>query len=118
MPEWGLMDTVSDFTPVNVSHTSTRLSTRVQYLRRWCMMQRSFALMIGWPLAVDGGSSVVRRPWWGIVYSLRDDLRDRLHANHLNLDALPGGAHAVASAYGRDHARTGRAPGSGASSDC
>jgi membrane-associated phospholipid phosphatase len=98
MPEWGFMDTVSDFTPVNVSHTSTSMSTLFNPYAAVPSMHVAFALMIGWPLAMLARSSVVRVLW--IVYPFVMTFVIVVTANHFILDALLGGLTAVASAYG------------------
>jgi membrane-associated phospholipid phosphatase len=98
MPEWGFMDTVSDFTPVNVSHTSTSMSTLFNPYAAVPSMHVAFALMIGWPLAMLARSSVVRVLW--IVYPFVMTFVIVVTANHFILDALLGALTAVASAYG------------------
>jgi hypothetical protein len=98
MPEWGFMDTVSDFTPVNVSHTSTSMSTLFNPYAAVPSMHVAFALMIGWPLACLVRSSVVRVLW--IVYPFVMTFVIVVTANHFILDALLGALTAGASAYG------------------
>jgi hypothetical protein len=98
MPEWGFMDTVSDFTPVNVSHTSTSMSTLFNPYAAVPSMHVAFALMIGWPLAMLARTSVVRVLW--IVYPFVMTFVIVVTANHFILDALLGALTAVASAYG------------------
>src|ERR1700724_4735435 len=60
MPEWGFIDTVSDVTPVNVSHTSASMSALFNPYAAVPSMHVTFALMIGWPLARLARRSVVR----------------------------------------------------------
>ena len=51
MPEWGFIDTVSDFTGVNVAHRSASISALFNLYAAVPSMHVAFALMIGWPLA-------------------------------------------------------------------
>jgi membrane-associated phospholipid phosphatase len=98
MPEWGFMDTVSAITPVNVSHTSTSMSTLFNPYAAVPSMHVAFALMIGWPLALLVRTSVVRVLW--IVYPFVMTFVIVVTANHFILDALLGALTACASAYG------------------
>jgi hypothetical protein len=98
MPEWGFVDTVSDVTPVNVSHTSASMSTLFNPYAAVPSMHVAFALMIGWPLAMLVRSSVVRVMW--IVYPFVMTFVIVVTANHFILDALLGALTAGASAYG------------------
>jgi hypothetical protein len=98
MPEWGFIDTVADFTPVNVSHTSTSMSTLFNPYAAVPSMHVAFALMIGWPLALLARSSVVRVLW--VVYPFVMTFVIVVTANHFILDALLGALTACASACG------------------
>src|ERR1700684_2770575 len=51
MPEWGFIDSVSDFTGVNVSHASASANVLFNPYAAVPSMHVAFALMIGWPLA-------------------------------------------------------------------
>src|SRR5215475_6061331 len=51
LPEWGFIDSVSDFTGVHVSHTSASMSSLFNPYAAVPSMHVAFALMIGWPLA-------------------------------------------------------------------
>src|ERR1700709_2553450 len=60
MPEWGFIDSVSDFTGVRVSHTSTTANALFNPYAAVPSMHVAFALMIGWPLARLARHRVVR----------------------------------------------------------
>jgi hypothetical protein len=98
MPEWGFMDTVSDFTPVNVSHTSASMSSLFNPYAAVPSMHVAFALMIGVPLALLARSRVVRAMW--LLYPLVMTFVIVVTANHFIVDALLGAITAGASAYG------------------
>jgi hypothetical protein len=98
MPEWGFIDTVSDFTPVNVSHTSPSMNTLFNPYAAVPSMHVAFALMIGWTLARLVRSSVARVLW--IVYPFAMTFVIVVTANHFILDALLGALTAGAAAYG------------------
>jgi hypothetical protein len=98
MPEWGFIDTVSDFTPVNVSHTSASMSTLFNPYAAVPSMHVAFALMIGWPLALLARTSVARVMW--LVYPFVMTFVIVVTANHFILDAVLGALTAAASAYG------------------
>src|ERR1700689_5666360 len=51
LPEWGFIDSVSDFTGVQLSHASSSMSALVNPYAAVPSMHVAFALMIGWPLA-------------------------------------------------------------------
>jgi hypothetical protein len=97
-PEWGFIDTVSDFTPVNVSHTSASMSALFNPYAAVPSMHVAFALMIGWPLARLSRHGVVRVLW--SVYPFLITFVIVVTANHFILDALLGALTAAASAYG------------------
>jgi hypothetical protein len=97
MPEWGFMDTVSDFTPVNVSHTSASMSSLFNPYAAVPSMHVAFAMMIGWSLALMVRTSVARVLW--IVYPFVMTFVIVVTANHFIIDALLGAVTAGASAY-------------------
>jgi hypothetical protein len=96
MPEWGFIDTVSDFTPVHVSAKSASMSTLFNPYAAVPSMHVAFALMISWPLALLARRSVVRVLW--IVYPFVMTFVIVVTANHFILDALLGALTAGASA--------------------
>jgi PAP2 superfamily len=98
MPEWGFIDTVSDFTPVNVSHTSASMSALFNPYAAVPSMHVAFALMIGWPLARLARLQVVRAMW--LLYPFVMTFVIVVTANHFIVDALLGALTAGASAYG------------------
>jgi hypothetical protein len=98
LPEWGFIDTVSDFTPVNVSHTSASMSALFNPYAAVPSMHVAFALMIGWPLARLARHRVVSMLW--MFYPLLITFVIVVTANHFILDALLGALTAGASAYG------------------
>jgi hypothetical protein len=98
MPEWGFVDTVPDFTPVNVSHASASMNTLFNPYAAVPSMHVAFALMIGWTLAQLVRSSVARVLW--IVYPFVMTFVIVVTANHFILDALLGALTAAAAAYG------------------
>jgi hypothetical protein len=98
MPEWGFIDSVSDFTGVHVSHASSSMSALLNPYAAVPSMHVAFALMIGWPLAMLSRRSVVRVAW--ILYPFLMAFVIVATANHFILDALLGALTAGASAYG------------------
>jgi hypothetical protein len=98
MPEWGFIDTVSDVTPVNVSHTSASMSALFNPYAAVPSMHVAFALMIGWPLARLARHSAVRILW--SLYPFVMTFVIVVTANHFIADALLGALTAAASAYG------------------
>jgi hypothetical protein len=98
MPEWGFIDTVSDFTPVNVSHTSASMSALFNPYAAVPSMHVAFALMIAWPLARLSRHAAVRVMW--ILYPFLMTFVIVVTANHFIADALLGALTAGASAYG------------------
>jgi hypothetical protein len=98
MPEWGFIDTVSDLTPVHVSHASGSMSALFNPYAAVPSMHVAFALMIGWPLA-----RLARRPAARVLWSVYPFLMTFVivaTANHFILDALLGALTAAMSAYG------------------
>jgi len=98
MPEWGFIDTVSDFTPVNVSHTSASMSALFNPYAAVPSMHVAFALMIGCSLARLVRSRIARVLW--LLYPLLMTFVIVVTANHFILDALLGALTAGLSAYG------------------
>jgi hypothetical protein len=98
MPEWGFIDTVSDVTPVNVSHSSASMSALFNPYAAVPSMHVAFALMIGWPLARLARHSAVRILW--SLYPFVMTFVIVVTANHFIADALLGALTAAASAYG------------------
>jgi hypothetical protein len=99
MPEWGFIDSVSDFTGVRIgSHGPGSIDQLTNLYAAVPSMHVAFALMIGWTLA-----RLVQRPalrvWW-IVYPFLMTFVIVVTANHFILDALLGALTAAASAYG------------------
>ena len=98
MPEWGFIDSVSDFTGVHVSHASSSMSALLNPYAAVPSMHVAFALMIGWPLAMLSRRSIVRVVW--IIYPFLMTFVIVATANHFILDALLGALTAGVSAYG------------------
>jgi PAP2 superfamily len=98
MPEWGFIDTVSDFTGVHVSHTSAAASALFNPYAAVPSMHVAFALMIGWPLARLSRHRVVSVLW--MLYPFLMAFVIVVTANHFIFDALLGALTAGASAYG------------------
>ena len=98
MPEWGFIDTVSDFTPVNVSHSSASMSALFNPYAAVPSMHVAFALMIGWPLARLARHRIVKLLW--LLYPFLMTFVIVVTANHFIVDALLGALTAGASAYG------------------
>jgi hypothetical protein len=98
MPEWGFIDTVSDFTPVNVSHSSASMSALFNPYAAVPSMHVAFAMMIGWPLARLARHSIVRVLW--LLYPFLMTFVIVVTANHFIADALLGALTAGLSAYG------------------
>jgi membrane-associated phospholipid phosphatase len=98
LPEWGFIDTVTDLTPVNLTHTSTSMSALFNPYAAVPSMHVAFALMIGWPLARLVRHSAARVLW--LVYPFVITFVIVVTANHFILDALLGALTAAVSAYG------------------
>jgi membrane-associated phospholipid phosphatase len=98
MPEWGFVDSVSDFTGVHVSHASATMSALLNPYAAVPSMHVAFALSIGWPLA-----RLVRwrpgRALW-LLYPFLVAFVIVATANHFILDAVLGALTAAVSAYG------------------
>ena len=98
MPEWGFIDSVSDFTGVRVSHASASMTSLFNPYAAVPSMHVAFALMIGWPLARLARRRAVSVLW--LLYPLLMTFVIVVTANHFIVDALLGALTAGASAYG------------------
>jgi membrane-associated phospholipid phosphatase len=98
MPEWGFIDSVSDFTGVHVSHASASMNALFNPYAAVPSMHVAFALMIALPLARLARRPLVRVLW--LLYPLVMTFVIVVTANHFILDALLGALTAGASAYG------------------
>jgi hypothetical protein len=98
MPEWGFIDSVSDFTGMRVSHASSTMTALFNPYAAVPSMHVAFALMIGWPLARLVRSPVSRVLW--LVYPFLMAFVIVVTANHFIIDALLGALTAGLSAYG------------------
>jgi hypothetical protein len=98
MPEWGFIDSVSDFTGVRVNHASASMTALFNPYAAVPSMHVAFALMIGWPLARLSRRSIVRVLW--LLYPFLMAFVIVVTANHFIVDALLGALTAGASAYG------------------
>ena len=121
MPEWGFIDSVSDFTGVKVSHTSATATALFNPYAAVPSMHVAFALMIGWPLARLCRRRVVRAMW--LLYPFLMTFVIVVTANHFIVDALLGALTAGASAptaragwpaHGRERGASRRVPPRGA----
>src|SRR5271166_3828611 len=98
MPEWGFIDSVSDFTGVHVSHASASMNALFNPYAAVPSMHVAFALMIGWPLARLARRRIVSVLW--LLYPFLMTFVIVVTANHFIFDALLGALTAGASAYG------------------
>src|ERR1700689_1826055 len=98
MPEWGFVDSVSDFTGVHVSHASTLASALFNPYAAVPSMHVAFALMIGWPLARLSRRRIVKVLW--LLYPFLMAFVIVATANHFIVDAMLGAVTAGLSAYG------------------
>src|SRR5271165_2402370 len=98
MPEWGFVDTVGNFNPVNVSHGSATMSALFNPYAAVPSMHVAFALMIGWPLARLARLSIVKVLW--VVYPFLMAFVIVATANHFIIDAILGAVTAGLSACG------------------
>lgn len=98
MPEWGFIDSVSDFTGVHVNHASGTMTAMFNPYAAVPSMHVAFALMIGWPLAKLSKHRVVKAAW--LLYPFLIAFVIVATANHFIVDALLGALTAGASAYG------------------
>jgi hypothetical protein len=98
MPEWGFIDSVSDFTGVHVDSHSSSINALTNLYAAVPSMHVAFSLMIGWTLARLVRSPVARVLW--TVYPFMMAFVIIVTANHFILDALLGAMTAGTSAYG------------------
>ncbi len=98
MPEWGFIDSVSDFTGVQVSHASSSMTALFNPYAAVPSMHVAFALMIGWPLARLARHRVVSVLW--LLYPFLMAFVIVVTANHFIVDALLGALTAALSADG------------------
>jgi membrane-associated phospholipid phosphatase len=98
MPEWGFIDSVSDFTGVHVSHASASLNALVNPYAAVPSMHVAFALMIGWPLARLARHRIVSVLW--LLYPFLMAFVIIATANHFIFDAILGALTAGVAAYG------------------
>jgi hypothetical protein len=101
LPEWGFIDTVSDFTGVRVSHESAAMNALFNPYAAVPSMHVAFALMIGWPLASLSRTRAAKLLWR--LYPLLIAFVIVATANHFVLDALLGAITAGTSALGARH---------------
>jgi membrane-associated phospholipid phosphatase len=98
MPEWGFVDSVSDFTGVHVSHASATMNALFNPYAAVPSMHVAFALSIGWPLARLVRWRMARVLW--MLYPFLVAFVIIATANHFIFDALLGALTAAVSAYG------------------
>ena len=98
LPEWGFIDSVSDFTGVRVNHASASMSALFNPYAAVPSMHVAFELMVGWPLARLTRRRVVKAAW--LLYPFLMAFVIVVTANHFIVDALLGALTAGASAYG------------------
>jgi PAP2 superfamily len=98
MPEWGFIDSVSDFTGVHVDSHSSSINALTNLYAAVPSMHVAFSLMIGWTLARLVRTPVARVLW--TVYPFMMAFVIIVTANHFILDALLGAMTAGTSAYG------------------
>jgi PAP2 superfamily len=101
MPEWGFVDSVSDYTGMHLEtvHGGGGLTTALTNLYAAVpSMHVAFALIIGWPLARLARWRAVRALWF--VYPFVVTFVIIATANHFLLDSMLGALTAGTSAYG------------------
>jgi hypothetical protein len=98
MPEWGFIDSVSDFTGVKVGQGSASINALTNVYAAVPSMHVAFALMIGWTLARLVRSRAARIAWRAYPFMMAFVIV--VTANHFIFDALLGALTAGASAYG------------------
>lgn len=97
MPEWGFIDSVSDFTGVHVDHASATMTALFNPYAAVPSMHVAFALSIGWPLARLVRWRALRVLWF--LYPFLVAFVIVATANHFILDAFLGAVTAGISAY-------------------
>jgi len=101
MPEWGFIDSVSNFTGVHLetAHGGGGASTALTNIYAAVpSMHVCFALMIGWPLARLARHRVVSVLW--LLYPFLMAFVIIATANHFIFDAILGALTAAVAAYG------------------
>ncbi len=98
LPEWGFIDSVSNFTGVHVDHASATMNALVNPYAAVPSMHVAFALMIGWPLARLSKHRIVKALW--VAYPFLMAFVIVATANHFIFDAVLGALTAGVSAYG------------------
>ncbi|MGO8907407.1 MAG: phosphatase PAP2 family protein [Solirubrobacteraceae bacterium] len=98
MPEWGFIDSVSDFTTFHIEHHSASMTALFNPYAAVPSMHVAFALMIGWPLARLARLSIVKVLW--LVYPFLMAFVIVATANHFIIDAILGAVTAGLSACG------------------
>ena len=97
-PEWGFIDTVSDFTGLHVNHSSGSMSAMVNMYAAVPSMHVAFAAMTGVTLSRLVKPRIVRGLW--LLYPFLIAFVIVVTANHFIFDALLGALTAAVSAYG------------------
>lgn len=101
MPEWGFIDSVSNFTGMRIETAHGGGGASAAFTNLYAAvpsMHVAFALMIGWPLAWLARWRVVRVAW--LLYPFLIAFVIVVTANHFIVDAILGALTAGASAYG------------------
>jgi PAP2 superfamily protein len=98
LPEWGFVDTVSDFTGIKVSHSSAFNNALFNPYAAVPSMHVAFALMVSWPISRLARTRVVRWAWR--LYPLLITFVIVVTANHFLSDAVLGAVTVAISAYG------------------
>lgn len=101
MPEWGFIDSVSNFTGMHIETAHGGGGASAAFTNLYAAvpsMHVAFALMIGWPLAWLARWRVVRVAW--LLYPFLIAFVIVVTANHFIVDAILGALTAGASAYG------------------
>jgi membrane-associated phospholipid phosphatase len=98
MPEWGFVDSVSNFTGVHVDGHSASLNALTNLYAAVPSMHVAFALMIGGSLSRLVRNRIVRVLW--MLYPLLMAFVIVVTANHFIFDAVLGALTAAAAAYG------------------
>jgi hypothetical protein len=98
LPEWGFIDSVSDFTGLHVSHASASMNALFNPYAAVPSMHVAFAVMIGWPLASLSRTRVASVLWR--LYPLLIAFVIIATANHFIIDAVLGALTAGVSALG------------------
>jgi len=88
LPEWGFIDSVSNFTGVHVDHASATMTALVNPYAAVPSMHVAFALMIGWPLARLAKHRFVKALW--LAYPFLMAFVIVVTANHFIFDAILG----------------------------